>query len=73
MSNRNLLILGLTAAVTATLAVVLSGISGRPYAPANAPRDLIQGLDPDQIASITIGRGNEQVILSWQARTITRR
>ena len=64
MSNRNLLILGLAAAVMVVLAVVLSGISSRPYAPANAPAYLIQGLDPDQIAGITIGRGSEQVILN---------
>jgi hypothetical protein len=64
MSNRNLLILGLVAAVMVVLAVVLSGISSRPYAPANAPAYLIQGLDPDQIAGITIGRGSEQVIMN---------
>jgi hypothetical protein len=54
------------------LAVVLSGITSRPYARATAPAYLIQGLDPDQIASITIGStsspskgaGSEQVILN---------
>ena len=76
MSNRNLLILGLAAAVMVVMAVVLSGISSRPYAPANAPAYLIQGLDPDQIASITIGstslpskgKGDEQVILNRRGR-----
>jgi hypothetical protein len=46
------------------LAVVLSGITSRPYARTTASAYLIQGLDPDQIASITIGRGSEQVILN---------
>jgi len=76
MSNRNLLILGLAAVAMVVLAVVLSGISSRPYAPANAPAYLIQGLDPDQIASITIGstsspskgKGDEQVILNRRGR-----
>jgi hypothetical protein len=76
MSNRNLFILGLAAAVMVVVAVVLSGISSRPYAPANAPAYLIQGLDPDQIASITIGstgspskgKSEEQVILNRRGR-----
>jgi hypothetical protein len=37
------------------LAVVQSGLSSRPYAPAKTGAYLIQGLDPDQIARITIG------------------
>ncbi len=64
MSNRNLGILGLAAAVMAALAMVLSGITSRPYARTTAPAYLIQGLDPDQIASITIGIGSEQVVLN---------
>lgn len=63
MSNRNLLILGLVAVTMVVWAVAMSKISSIPYAPPSAPGYLIQGLDPDQIASITIGKGDEQVRL----------
>jgi hypothetical protein len=64
MNNRNLLILGLVAVTMVVWAVAMSKISSISYAPPSAPGYLIQGLDPDQIASITIvGKGNEQVRL----------
>jgi len=59
MSNRNLVILGLAAAVMVVLAVVQSGLSSRPYAPGNAGAYLVQGLDPAQVARITVGTGSE--------------
>jgi hypothetical protein len=59
MSNRNLLILGLVAAGLVFLAVVMSGISNRPRETSAAPSYLIQGLEPDQIARITVGSGSE--------------
>jgi hypothetical protein len=64
MSNRNLAILGLAAVGMVILAVAIQKISSRPYVPAKTGGYLIQGLDPDQIASITVGRGSEQVILN---------
>ena len=63
MSNRNLLILGLVAVTMVVWAVAMSKISSIPYAPPSAPGYLIQGLDPDQIASITVGKGDEQTRL----------
>ncbi|MFH1370305.1 MAG: DUF4340 domain-containing protein [Planctomycetota bacterium] len=64
MNNRNLFILGLVAVTMVVWAVAMSKISSIPYAPPGTSGYLIQGLDPDQIASITIiGKGNEQVRL----------
>ncbi len=63
MSNRNLLILGMVAVTLVVWAVVMTKISSRPYEPETASGYLIQGLDPDQIASITVGKGDEQVRL----------
>jgi malonyl CoA-acyl carrier protein transacylase len=60
MSNRNLFILGLTAVVMAALAVTVSKISSRPYArTSSSSAYLIQGLDPEQIAKITIASGKD--------------
>lgn len=63
MSNRNLLILGLVAVTMVVCAAVMSKISGIPYTSPTGPGYLIQGLDPDQIASITVGKGDEQTRL----------
>ncbi len=65
MSNRNLAILGVAAVIMVALAVVASHLSGTAATsqPAGAGY-LIQGLDPDQIASITIEGGGEQIILN---------
>jgi len=64
MSNRNLLILGFTAAAMVVLAVVVAGIGDKPYAKKDQTAYLIQGLDPDQVARITIGKPGEEVILN---------
>ncbi len=64
MSNRNLLILGFTAAAMVALAVVVVGIGDKPYAKKDQTAYLIQGLDPDQVARITIGKPGEEVILN---------
>jgi hypothetical protein len=64
MSNRNLSLLGLAAVVAVTLAVVVAGIADKPYAKKAQTAYLIQGLDPDQVARITIGKPGEEVILN---------
>jgi hypothetical protein len=64
MSNRNLLILGFTAAAMVALAVVVAGIADKPYVKKDQTAYLIQGLDPDQVARITIGKPGEDVILN---------
>ncbi|MGD0597938.1 MAG: DUF4340 domain-containing protein [Sedimentisphaerales bacterium] len=64
MSNRNLLILGFAAAAMVALAVVVAGIGDKPYARKDQTAYLIQGLDPDQVARITIGKPGEEVILN---------
>jgi hypothetical protein len=64
MSNRNLLILGFAAAAMVALAVVVAGIGDKPYAKKDQTAYLIQGLDPDQVARITIGKPGEEVILN---------
>ncbi|MGA2171840.1 MAG: DUF4340 domain-containing protein [Sedimentisphaerales bacterium] len=60
MSNRNLTILGLVTVLIAAWAVVQPRISQRPYVSAKTGSYLIQGLDPDQIASIIIGSASPQ-------------
>ena len=64
MSNRNLLVLGFAAAAMVALAVVVAGIGDKPYAKKDQTTYLIQGLDPDQVARITIGKPGEEVILN---------
>ena len=46
------------------LAVVVAGIGDKPYAKKDQTAYLIQGLDPDQVARITIGKPGEEVILN---------
>jgi hypothetical protein len=64
MSNRNLSLLGLAAAAVVALAVIVAGIADKPYAKKDQVAYLIQGLDPDQIAKITIGKPGQGVILN---------
>ena len=64
MSNRNLSLLGLIAAAMVALAVVVAGIGDRPYAKKDQTAYLIQGLDPDQVARITIGKPGQELILN---------
>ena len=46
------------------LAVVVAGIGDKPYARKDQIAYLIQGLDPDQVARITIGKPGEELILN---------
>ncbi len=64
MSNRNLTILGFAAFVMVVLAIAVTNFSSTVRVTATVPSYLIQGLDPDQIASTTIGTGSNQVILT---------
>ena len=64
MSNRNLSLLGLAAAAMVALAVIVAGIADKPYAKKDQTAYLIQGLDPDQVARITIGKPGKEVILN---------
>jgi hypothetical protein len=69
MSNRNLFILGLAAVVMIALAVTVSKIAGRPYTKTSASAAyLIQGLDPDQIAKITIATGKDGELVALNRR-----
>ena len=64
MSNRNLSILGLTAAAVVALAVIVAGIADKPYTRKDQIAYLIQGLDPDQVAKITIGKPGQELTLN---------
>jgi hypothetical protein len=69
MSNRNLAVLGIATIIMVALAVIASHLSGT--AATSQPTGagyLIQGLDPDQIASITVEAGGEQIILNKQGK-----
>ena len=68
MSNRNLLILGIVAAIMAGLAVVTSRTVNKPIATPTAAAYLIPGLDPDQIAKITIASGKEGQLVTLVRR-----
>lgn len=63
MSNRNLLILGLIAVTMVVWAVAMSKLASVPYSSPAASGYLIQGLDPDKIAVIIVGGGEEEVKL----------
>ena len=64
MSNRNLSILGFAAAAMVALAVVVAGIGDKPYTKKDQTAYLIQGLDPDQVARITIEKPGQELILN---------
>jgi len=68
MSNRKLTILGVIAALTVIWAIMQSRITNRPRSEITVPRYLIEGLDPDRIASIVIGTGKNQVILNRRGK-----
>ncbi|UCE99546.1 MAG: DUF4340 domain-containing protein [Planctomycetota bacterium] len=67
MGNKKLTILGIAAALMVIWAVVQSRISNKPPAKMDTPLFLIQGLDPGDIGSITIGTGENAVTLKRQA------
>jgi len=64
MSNRNLSLLVVLAAASIVLAVIMAQLADKPYAKKSQIAYLIQGLDPDQIAKITIGKPGEEVIFN---------
>jgi hypothetical protein len=64
MSNRNLSLFGFAAAVVVALAVIVAGIADKPYAKKDQVAYLIQGLDPDHVARITIGKLGQEVIFN---------
>ncbi len=64
MTNRNLSILGLLAAAIVVIAVIVAQTANKPYAKTDQVGYLIQGLDPDQVAKITIGKPGQEVILN---------
>lgn len=65
MSNKKLVTLGLVAVLMIIWATIMAQIAGKPFTPArheNAP--LIQGLDPSNIAAITVGTDPNALTLS---------
>lgn len=69
MSNRNLTILGLAAVIMIALAIAASHLSDTTAAaPVTGQGYLIQGLDPGQVAAITIVGGGEQITLNKQGK-----
>jgi len=68
MSNKQLTILGVIAAVTLILATVQSYIAHRPVATPTGPTYLIQGLEPEMIERIELGGGDNPVLLERQDR-----
>ncbi len=63
MSNRNLGILAVVAAIMVVWAVVQSRLANRSGVEPSGPSYLIQGLDPGQIDSIVIGQGDDAVTI----------
>jgi len=66
MSNKRLIILGVVAVVMLVWAVVQSRVSNRPVYTTGEPTYLVQGLDPADIDSIVIGKGDDAVTLKRQ-------
>jgi hypothetical protein len=64
MNNRNLSILGMIAVSVVALAVIVAGIADKPYAKKDQVAYLIQGLDLDHVARVTIGKPGEEVTLN---------
>ena len=63
MNNRNLIILGIVAVLLIIWAVCQSHFSNTPRVEKKADRYLIQGLDPDDISSIIIGKDESRITL----------
>ena len=66
MSNRKLTILGIVAVLMVIWAVAQSHVSNKPSTETQGPSYLIQGLDPADIDSIVLGRGEDTVTLKRQ-------
>jgi hypothetical protein len=67
MNNKKLTILALIALALVVLAVLQSRIATRPPAADHAPQYLIQGLDPAEIATIVLGKGEDTITLKRQS------
>jgi hypothetical protein len=63
MSDNKLTVLGIMAAFSIVLAVFVSQFAHRSKQTSAGPGNLIQGLDPANIAEIVAGKGNKQVSL----------
>ena len=63
MSNRNLGILAVVAAIMVVWAVVQSRLADRSSVEPSGPSYLVQGLDPAQIDSIVVGHGDDAVTI----------
>jgi hypothetical protein len=57
-------LLGLLTAAVVALAVIVAGIADKPYAKKDQIAYLVQGLDPDLVAKITVGKPGHEVILN---------
>lgn len=66
MSNRKLTILAVVAAITLVWAVIQARLAQRTNRAIAEPTEVIQGLNPDRIAAIEMGRGDEAVRLERQ-------
>lgn len=64
MSNKKLCQLAIVAAIMVVWAVIQSQLANRPSAKPGGPAYLIQGMDPAEIASMTLGHGDETVTIS---------
>ncbi len=63
MSNKKLGQLAIVAAIMVVWAVLQSHLANRPSAESAGPAYLIQGMDPAEIASITLGHGENEVTI----------
>lgn len=63
MSNKKLVILGIAAVIMVVLAVWQSHLANKPRLEVDVQSELIQGLNPDDIAKIVVNRGDMSVTL----------
>lgn len=63
MSDKKLAILGIAAVVSVLWAVIQARVSNRPRSEASRPVYLIQGLDPADIDTIVVGKGEDAITL----------
>lgn len=68
MSNKNLVILAVVAAVMVIWAAVQSRVSNEVSVSSDVPTYLFQGLDPADVAEIVIGKGDEAIRLKREGR-----
>lgn len=68
MSNKNLGILAVVAAIMVLWAVVQSRLSNRSSVELSGPSYLVQGLNPAEIGSIVVGHGDDAVTIQRQGQ-----